>query len=165
MNFIKPFFIFVIFLSNNNFISAQQLHHSMLSSQGKSTFLKSGNYISQTIGQQSIIGSNKFDKFSIIQGFQQSTWLQLISDNTPLDISVVSYPNPFSNTINFSFNNPLDGSFQFFVFDTAGRLIVSKNTTTINNTITENLYFLPAGIYLVQLKNKTITHYTKIIKD
>ena len=154
----------ILFILTNS-ISAQKLHHQMMSAQGKSTYLTSGHYISQTIGQQSIIGTSTSQKFSINQGFQQSAWSQLITKrNSPLDITVNTYPNPFVNNINFKFSKSLEGTIQFFVFDTAGRLIVAKNTLMRNNTINENLYFLPPGAYLVQIKNKTITHYTKIIR-
>jgi hypothetical protein len=137
----------------------------MMSTQGKSTYLKSGHYVSQTIGQQSIIGTSTSNKFRMNQGFQQSAWGQLITKyNSSFDIKISTYPNPFVNDITFKFSKHLEGAIQFLVFDTSGRLIVAKNTLMRNNTINENLYFLPSGTYLVQIKNKTITHYTKIIR-
>jgi predicted transcriptional regulator len=156
---------FSILLVLTNTISAQKLHHQMTSAQGKSTYLKSGHYVSQTIGQQSIIGTGTSKKFSIHQGFQQSAWAQLITKNSaPLDITISTYPNPFVNDVTFKFSKHLKGAIQLFVFDTSGRLLFVKNTLMGNNTINENLYFLSSGTYLVQIKNKKITHYTKIIK-
>ena len=157
-------YFFVLFILTNS-LSAQKLHHQMMSAQGKSTYLKSGHYVSQTIGQQSIIGSSTSKKFTINQGFQQSAWAQLITkNNAPLDITISTYPNPFVDDISFKFSKHIEGTIQFFVFDTAGRLIVAKNALMRNNTINENLHFLPSGTYLVQIKNKTITHYAKIIR-
>jgi hypothetical protein len=157
------YFFYLFFLTNS--ISAQKLHHQMTSAQGKATLLKSGHYVSQTIGQQSIIGTSASKKFSINQGFQQSAWAQLITkNNAPLDFTISTYPNPFVDDITFKFSKHIEGTIQFFVFDTAGRLIVAKNALMRNNTINKNLYFLPTGTYLVQIKNKTITYYTKIIR-
>ena len=157
-------YFFVLFILTNS-VSAQKLHHQMMSAQGKSTYLKSGHYVSQTIGQQSSIGTNTSRKFGINQGFQQSAWAQLgTKNNVPLDITISTYPNPFVDDITFKFSKHIKGTIQFFVFDTAGRLIVSKNVFMRDNTINENLHFLLSGTYLVQIKNKTITHYTKIIR-
>ena len=59
----------------------QDLHHQMLSSQGKSTILRNGMLVSQTIGQQSVIG-NHTNEVTVGQGFQQSHWAKYVKSNT-----------------------------------------------------------------------------------
>jgi hypothetical protein len=58
---------------------SQELHHQMLSSQGTSKELSNGMYVSQTIGQQSVIGNYTRDGKTYGQGFQQSYWSKFIN--------------------------------------------------------------------------------------
>ena len=53
-------------------IHSQELHHQALSAQGTSKELSNGMYVSQTIGQQSVIGNYTKDGKTYGQGFQQS---------------------------------------------------------------------------------------------
>ena len=71
------FIVFIPFLP----IHSQELHHQMLSAQGKSTVLANGTYVSQTIGQQSVIGNYTRDGKTYGQGFQQSMWGNFIKGN------------------------------------------------------------------------------------
>ena len=57
---------------------SQELHHEMISSQGKSVELDSGIYVTQTIGQHSI-ASYSIDNLTVQQGYQQSFWSSLIN--------------------------------------------------------------------------------------
>jgi len=154
------FFSFICF---NMF--GQNLHHQMVSSQGTASKLKSGHYVTQTIGQQSITGNSSSKNFKVTQGFQQSSWAKLIESNIlPEAQNVTAYPNPFIEVINFQFSSAIEGEFEVYAFDTAGRLVASRNAIISNNRLSVNLYFLPPGLYLMHLKNKNIIYYTKIIK-
>lgn len=165
---IIKFYLYLILFFSASIISlnAQTLHHQMTSSQGNAFKLSNGYYVTQTIGQQSNVGNSVSENFRTIQGFQQSAWAQLISKNIlPLDLSIITYPNPFVETINFKFSAPIEGELQILVFDTSGRLNVSRGIIAKNNLVSVNLYFLPSATYLVQIKNNQITYYTKIVKD
>jgi hypothetical protein len=52
----KHFVWIILVLTLNSY--SQNLHHQMLSSQGKSIILSNGMLVSQTIGQQSAIGNH-----------------------------------------------------------------------------------------------------------
>jgi hypothetical protein len=53
-----------LFLISFSGIYGQSLHHQMLSAQGSSSTLSNGIFVSQTIGQQSVIGNYTQDGFS-----------------------------------------------------------------------------------------------------
>ncbi len=141
----------------------QVLHHQMLSSQGTTNKTAEGYIISQTIGQQSVIGNSNKDPV-VIQGFQQSKWNGYIAANLKTEITVLTYPNPFSDLINFEFLDPIDEEISIYIFDVAGRLIHKQKETLNNSVLTIQLSKLPKSEYLVQLRSISMTYYTKIIK-
>ncbi|WP_269240369.1 T9SS type A sorting domain-containing protein [Flavobacterium limnophilum] len=141
----------------------QVLHHQMFSSQGTTKKTADGYTISQTIGQQSVIGNSNKDP-AVIQGFQQSEWSGYIAANPKTEITVLTYPNPFSDLINFEFLDPIDEEISIYIFDVTGRLIHKQKETLNNSVLTIQLSKLPKSEYLVQLRSISMTYYTKIIK-
>ena len=145
----------------------QVLHHQMLSSQGMSTKTSNGLIISQTIGQQSLTGTSSTN-FVLLQGFQQSVWGKYIASNKKDEIDAlktITYPNPFTEFVNFQFSQPVTESISINVFDIVGRLIFQQNKKSVDNILTIDLALLPNSEYLVQLKTTNLTYYTKIIKQ
>ena len=144
------------------YIGFTQLHHQMISSQGNTS--KTDNLIvTQTIGQQSIIGNSNVGSFHYNQGFQQPFWNRLIQSNQP-EFLADYFPNPFIDKITFRFLNLDNEEFNITLFDTAGRLVYQTKENLTENTIVLNLTDLPSGSYLVRLFNTKKTFYTKIIK-
>tara|TARA_R110002051_G_scaffold7136_9_gene33431 strand:+ start:441 stop:935 length:495 start_codon:yes stop_codon:yes gene_type:complete len=158
-------FFITCFLLTSTTIYSQKLHHQMISSQGNKSKLESGYYITQTIGQQSIIGTSSSNKSMIIQGFQQGAWAKLIEGSIlPKQQNVTVYPNPFIETVVFDFSEPVYGDMQIAIFDVSGRLVAERFQTNSGNGLRLQLNFLSNGIYLVQLRHKELKYYTKIIK-
>lgn len=144
-------------------LNAQQLHHEMITSQGASIQLESGHYVSQTIGQQSITGNN--EGLKIVQGFQQPFWNKLISDSILEDsIEISYYPNPVATNLNFNFINYLEGELNVMVFDFSGRLLIRDKINVLQGKSILNLSTLPSGTFLINIRNKNINYYTKIVK-
>lgn len=142
----------------------QQVHHQMLSSQGSSNVLPSGTLVSQTIGQQSVIGNYKVSNSIIGQGFQQSLIAQSGLSSVSNFISTTTYPNPFVDQINFQFSSPVSGLITVTVFDLLGRQVFKAQKEALKNTITiDNLYFTE-NEYLVKLTAKNYNYSTQIIK-
>jgi hypothetical protein len=144
----------------------QVLHHQMLSSHGTSHELSSGVIINQTIGQQSLIGNSSTD-FVVMQGFQQSLWGKYIASTRIEDLSGIkttTYPNPFTETVNFQFSESVTDVVTISVFDIVGRLVYQQDKTPINNILTINLAMLPSTKYLVRLQTLKLSYYTQIIK-
>ncbi len=146
----------------------QVLHHQMLSSQGQTTKMPNGLVVKQTIGQQSITGSSTNKDYVVIQGFQQSYWSKYITSNK-IDavegVNTITYPNPFTETINFQFSKPITEDISIYIFDILGRLIYEQNKKIDNDILTVDLARLPTSEYLVRIKATNLNYYTKIIKQ
>jgi hypothetical protein len=141
----------------------QVLHHQMLSSQGISKKMSDGSVVTQTVGQQSLIGTSS-NNYVIIQGFQQSLWGKYISSNAVNDIKITTYPNPFISTVNFELSKPIIGLINVNVFDLSGHLIFEQKVKPNNNILTIDLPLLPSSEYLVRFNALNFNYYTKIIK-
>ena len=155
------FFAFIQLTS----IYGQDLHHQMLSSQGSSQTLTNGLYVSQTIGQQSVIGTYTVDGKTYGQGFQQSLWSKYISSSVNNTITTITYPNPFISSINFQFSQPIKETISVALFDVRGRLVYSENKNAIDNILTLELPNLASSNYLVRLTSNNYTYYTQILKQ
>ena len=97
---IKLFIIIIFPLT----IVSQEIQREVISSQGESVELDSGIYVSQTIGQHSI-ASYTMDNLTVQQGYQQSFWNSLISNNEEFNVDITFYPNPTIDFVNFNFSN------------------------------------------------------------
>ena len=145
-------------------VNAQKLHHQMLSAQGKSTVLPNGTYVSQTIGQQSVIGNYTRDGKTYGQGFQQSLWGSYIKGNAANTITTTTYPNPFVDVVNFSFSQIIPDVISVELFDVRGRLVFSTAQKAEGNLLTINIPNIAASNYLVHLSTANYSYYTQILK-
>lgn len=144
----------------------QVLHHQMISSQGQTIEMADGTVIKQTIGQQSITG-NSTNNYVVMQGFQQSFWAKYIASSEIIEIDgikTITYPNPFTEKVNFQFSKPITDVITIYVFDILGRLIIEQKKESHNTILTIDLSFLPSSEYLVRLQTTKLNYYTKIIK-
>jgi hypothetical protein len=160
----KVFHVFLVFMIFTH-VNAQQLHHQMLSSQGISKELPNGLFVSQTIGQQSVIGNYTKDGRSYGQGFQQIQWSKYINNNSNNEITTLTYPNPFISTINFQFSQPIKETISISVFDIHGRLVFTEEKQAVENILTIDLLNLASSKYLVQLSTTNYTYFTQILKQ
>jgi hypothetical protein len=137
----------------------------MLSSQGTSKTLPNGIFVSQTIGQQSVIGNYTKDGKTYCQGYQQSVWSKYIRTTSNNAITTVTYPNPFVSTINFQFSQAIKEPIFVSVFDIHGRLIFSQEKQASGNILIIDLPNLASSNYLVRLSSPNYTYYTQILKQ
>ncbi len=157
--------LLLLFLFSFSTLYSQELHHQMLSAQGTSKTLPNGIFVSQTIGQQSVIGNYTKDGKTYGQGYQQSVWCKYISTNTNNAITTVTYPNPFISTINFQFSQAIKEPISVSVFDIRGRLIFNQEKQASGNILTIDLPNLASSNYLVRLSTPNYTYYTQILKQ
>lgn len=145
----------------------QVLHHQMLSSQGVTTKTPDGLIVRQTIGQQSLTGTSGTKEYVVMQGFQQSLWGKYIASNHMAidDIETTTYPNPFTETINFRFSKPITDDMTISVFDLSGRLIYEQKKKPVNSILSIDLAKVPTSEYLIRLSTTTFKFYAKIIKQ
>jgi hypothetical protein len=155
-------FLMVIVFSS---ATAQQLHHQMLSSQGTAKNLSNGMYVSQSIGQQSVIGNQTVQGYSYGQGFQQSAWSKYIKSNKGVSIATVTYPNPFVSTVNFQFSQVINDNIAVSIFDIRGRLVYSEEKKPNGNILTIELPNFAASNYLVKLSSINYSYFTQILKQ
>lgn len=146
-------------------VTGQELHHQALSSQGTSTVLSNGAYVSQSIGQQSVIGNYIQDGKTYGQGYQQSVWSKYIQSSTNNPITTVAYPNPFISTINFQFSKPIKEPIHIALFDIRGRLVFETSQQPTENILTLELPNIASSNYLVKLSASNYTYYTQILKQ
>ena len=145
-------------------VFSQELHHEMISSQGKNVELESGIYVTQSIGQQSIIGSVNDSSNKIIQGYQQVYWKNLIASTSPVSINITFYPNPVTDIVNFNFSNLETSKVNVMIFDYSGRNLANSEIDIAAFKSVLDVSMLPSGSYLIYLHNNKINFYTKIIK-
>jgi hypothetical protein len=142
--------------------NAQTLHHQMIGSQGGSYVIGNTLQVEQSIGQVTVHGYQA-DASTVLQGFQQNVWYKLEGPNKE-HIAIKLYPNPFVETVNFSFSKPLNYPLKLTLFDLLGRAITEKTIQT--NTQESAILFpvLAAAEYIVVLSSPEINQTFKIIK-
>ena len=145
-------------------VFSQELHHEMISSQGKNVELESGIYVTQSIGQQSITGNVNNSSSKIIQGYQQVYWKNLIASTSPVSINITFYPNPATDVVNFNFSNLETSKVNVMIFDYSGRNLANSEIDIAAFKSVLDVSMLPSGSYLIYLHNNKINFYTKIIK-
>lgn len=156
--------LLVILLFTNS-VYSQILHHQMLSAQGMSRVLDNGLFISQTIGQQSVIGNSAKEGNSYCQGFQQSIWSKYVNSTSDIFISTSIYPNPFISSINVQFSQPMKDVVSISIFDIAGRLVFYQDKKPSDKILTIELSNLAGSNYLVRLVAPSYIYYAKILKQ
>ena len=157
----KAILTFLIFIAP--LLGYSQLHHQMISSQGSTSTTSEGIVVTQSIGQQSIIGNSEVAGLVYGQGFQQSIWTRLINSNDQ-NFMAEYYPNPFFDQVTFRFTNTSDEIITIDIFDVAGKQVYSKRKNVIEDKLILQLGSLSGGAYLVRLYNEKKIFYTKLIK-
>jgi hypothetical protein len=134
----------------------------MISSQGSTSKTDSGVVLTQTIGQQSVIGNNENQSLKIGQGYQQTNWSKIILEQTNPEFEVSIYPNPFNDSINVQHNSEEDITIN--IFNPAGMRVFTSVINVTGSIQTVNLEQLPSGVYLIHLLSTKLTYFTKLIK-
>ena len=141
---------------------SQSLHHQMLSSQG-ATSLAGGFKVSQTIGQQSVIGNYRGTDVMVGQGFQQSFLMKSVKAPV-ITITTSTYPNPFIDQINFEFSTDISGPIKFSLYDVMGRLVATQEKQATDTILTITELSLAEGEYFVKLSAKNFNYSTNLLK-
>jgi hypothetical protein len=170
-------YVFEICISNNTFmkfmiplicmsaalgVCAQNIHHQMISAQSTSSVTSSGLTVKQSIGQISATG-NFSGKFSVQQGYLQSNWAAYLA--SPKNTVLTSYPNPFTEFINFNLIGSNATKVRVQIFDVNGKSVYLKDHAVENKLVRIALSRLAIGAYLVKIKDENRNYFTKIIKN
>ena len=155
--------LFAFFIAISS--SAQELYKQTILSQGTTSNLESGLIVSQSVGQESIIGNFTNGEIKIIQGFQQPFWTRLISNSSSvIPIEITHFPNPITDNLNLSFYNYDMGELVLSIYDYSGRILMKRNISVESGKSIVDLTILPSGSFLMGLQNDKINYYIKIIK-
>ena len=157
--------ILVVFLAIGSAHYSQNLQRQMISAQGNTIFIGNGMYVSQSIGQQSIIGTSQKNKLTISQGYQQNFWSYYIRSNEASVIHTKTYPNPFLDSLNFQFSQPINTPVQITLFDITGKIVFELTKLPDETILTVSNLQLPSAIYLVYLTSEKFNYYTQIIQS
>lgn len=158
--------ILIILLSLNSFAYGQTInHHQALSSQGLGVKLSNGMYVSQTIGQQCVIGNYVKKGHTYGQGYQQVYRKKPVKRNVFPTMTTLIYPNPFIDKIYFQFSKSIEDIITVRIFDVQGKMVFQQEKKAYSNILTIELGHLPTGNYMVQLSAFNFIYSTKIIKQ
>jgi len=147
-------------------LSAQNLQRATLGNSGSSTEINDSSenyYVSQSVGQSSIIGTFTNENHTIRQGFQQPPIRVLISPETNNDLDAIVYPNPVDTNITLQFNEEINNPINIVVYDISGKLILSK-TQRPESSFNLDLSFLASGTYMLNITSGNKRFLARLIK-
>jgi len=143
------------------------LVRSTIGASGSSETITDGvtSYIvQQSIGQSSVIGTTSNEGYTFRQGFiQPDVFSKIIEKNTPLNLNVTIYPNPFDNQISLAFNEDIKDDIHITVFNMLGANMFSKSYTA-NQQIDVILNWLSSGEYILKTVANRKQFIAKILK-
>jgi hypothetical protein len=143
---------------------SQEIARQTLSNQGTTKVLQTGQVISQTIGQNSIIGS--FYDTKGVQGFQQPIYYKRSELPANLTSKLVVYPNPFVEIIKVNVPDVVDNTpFQLQVFDSSGRIVFLQDQLLEKSTLSINLKDLPTANYILLISGRGLKFSANILKQ
>ncbi|CAN5347686.1 hypothetical protein BH10BAC1_BH10BAC1_03710 [soil metagenome] len=144
----KNTLIFIALLFSSNICFSQSLIPTVVGSSGASGTSASGN-IDWTVGE---IMTETFTGTNIItQGFHQP-WINISTSvgTLPSVLGFDVYPNPVSDYLNVHFSGAGNLNYTFDLYDSQGRLVLSKSMEGMNSNIIE-MNELSAGIYYLKI--------------
>jgi hypothetical protein len=157
-------FLFFIFICLQCY--GQKVHHQVIASQGVNAKISTDIIVSQSIGQvNAVVGNYKNPKLIIGQGYIQS--IGVAKNASPVNevVSMVQYPNPVIDLANFQFSSTIGTSVNFYLFDSRGRLVYSKEAELTQNNFAIDLSMVSEGVYFAKIETSNYTFSTKILKS
>jgi hypothetical protein len=145
---------------------SQNLQRSSLGSSGNSSEIIVNNktyYISESVGQNSVIGTFNTANYTIRQGFQQPEFRLKIIPSANNSLNALVFPNPVNTQVNISLSEKLDASIEVIVYDFLGKKIIQKTQSSVQ-TFTVDMSFLASGMYLLKLKSNQKEFIATLIK-
>ena len=119
--------------------------------------------ISWTLGE-TIIPTFTSPNLILTHGFQQQIIITAIKENFENQVRITVYPNPASDVVNITFEEPLDGEVNLYMLNSLGKLV---KTDFIEPAVIEkqiNLQDLPAGVYYFRLVKGNLNNIYKVVK-
>ena len=150
----------MLFIFGCEILSAQQLHHEMISAQGGSVTTANGQLVRYTVGQQSVTGTSS-NGYVVQQGFQQSNWGKILEQNT-ISIATIVFPNPFVNQLNIKNGN--DYPLELRIFNATGQLLQHIKNISAGQEIQLGSNYR-SGIYIIEATGNGEKIIRKVLKS
>ena len=132
---------------------AQNIQRNSLGISGDATKVTVGEntyYVSQSIGQSSVIGTFTNNSNTILQGFQQPP-IQIKNNlNKNNSLNVVVYPNPINTYVTILFNELSNTVVNTVLYDVTGREVYLKSQDS-TSTFQVDMSLFSSGIYLLKI--------------
>ncbi len=147
-------------------INAQNLQRATVGISGSSTQITNSEntyYISQSVGQYSVIGTLINGKHTIRQGFQQPPIsVEVITDSNS-DLIATVFPNPVDTFITVQFLEELKLPINIILYDVVGKVIIntSKKPTNFFNL---DMALYSSGVYLLNISSGNRKFSARLIK-
>jgi hypothetical protein len=166
-------FTLLSFLLIANLSQGQYLKMATISSWGGSS--SSGNYMSQVVGQSSVIAGTESKQGTVFrQGFKQpfglqkkvpsSSMLQLAGEGSPW--SFQAYPNPFKDVLSVRFDQNTVSPTRLILYDTEAKIIWEQSYPDNQREIKlEKFQGIKAGKYILQVFQKGKPQTQSLIKE
>ena len=163
-------FIFML-TASPKFVYAQlnasyKVIRSNLGSSGSSqtviTF--SGTYlVSQSVGQSSVIGTYKNNRYYLLQGYQQPLSKINVTSTFESEILAKVHPNPFQQSIQIVFSSPIQNAILVTIFDIHGKTIYHREFLPSQN-LEIDLMDVSSGSYFLKVVSNMGYFNSKLIK-
>lgn len=139
---------------------------SNLGSAGSSKMVETSQgryYISQSVGQSSVIGTHHANGYYLRQGYQQP--LDKLGRITKLDIELKAkvYPNPFSRNLFITFSDRMINDISVRIFDVNARIILNQSYLPTQQ-LELQLQDISSGSYFLNVSSGSKKFRTKLIK-
>ena len=157
----KLFIILILFIPT--MLMSQFNNWHTFSSMGSCVITSSGIQVSQSFGQQSIIGFSSNQNISVASGFQQP-FLNVVSESREQE-TITVYPNPTVDIMKIQFSETTSGEVTLDVVDILGRVVKSSRPSVVGKEVQIDIRDLSSASYILRVTtNQTIINET-IIKN
>jgi len=164
----------IIFLLITHLSKGQYLKMATISSWGGSS--SSGNYMSQVVGQSSVIAGTESKQGTVFrQGFKQPTSLQKktlsggmlqLAEGEGSPWSFQAYPNPFKDALSVKFDQNTTLPTRLTLYDVGGNVIWEQSYPENQSEIKlDKFQGIKAGKYILQVFQKGKPQSQSLIKE
>lgn len=150
-------------LLSSSIAISQNTQRTTLSMSG-SAKIHNGTYVSQSVGQQSVIGTFTNGATVVRQGFQQPLIRVVSLPQVQQGLKAVVYPNPMYASLNIQFQEQIDAMVTLRIFNISGQLVQTKTLEGIRKMMLD-VSNLSSGNYILSIEAQGQSFTTKLIKN
>jgi hypothetical protein len=170
----NPIYTLILFFLSVNISQGQYLKMATISSWGGTS--SSGNYMSQVVGQSSVIAGTESKQGTVFrQGFKQPTSLQKktqsggmlqLAEGEGSPWSFQAYPNPFKDVLSVKFDQNTTLPTRLTLYDIDANIIWEQSYAENQSEIRlEKFQGIKAGKYILQVFQKGKPQSQSLIKE